>query len=240
MLEARVQLPPIVVSREHADRIEQHRARFAALLPGVPISRTWAVADLLRLGLDDLEAELVELGQRPRIDDAQPAHATDTYFVTLPSPPRGSRWAPRGGKPARGFARLPSMWVPATLAESLAAVLSAFESVAPGVVESRAALVREALGRAFARLDAQAEMVRSIADVIASSEPRFTPAVGVITLSVPMPARGRPPRRARTPRRRARRRARSRRTRASRRRAARGDPDPAPARRASHAVGGSP
>ncbi len=175
MLEARVQMPPIVVSREHADRIEQHRARFAALLPGVPISRTWAVADLLRLGLDDLEAELVELGQRPCIDDAQPAHATDTYFVALPSPPRGSRWAPREGKPARGFAGgSPSMWIPRRSRRKSRSSPQRFRA-SHRAVESRAALVREALARAFARGDAQAEMVRSIADVIASSEPRFTP-----------------------------------------------------------------
>lgn len=231
-------MPPIVVPREQAKRIDARRELFAALLPGVPISRTWAFAEELRIGLDDLEAELAE--HEPRTAAPTEGESSDTFFCLLPDAPRGSRWAPRDGLPADGFVRLPAMWIPRQLAQDITRVLQRFQTIAPGQVRSRAALVREALARAAARGDADAAMHKAMAGVLAEASKQFPPVSAVITLSVPMPARGRPPHRARTPRRRARRCTRRRRTRASRRRAARGDPDPAPARRASHTVGGPP
>jgi hypothetical protein len=238
MPEARVQMPPIVVPREQAERIDARRELFAALLPGVSISRTWAFAEELRIGLDDLEAELAE--HEPRAAAPKTKESSDTFFCLLPDAPRGSRWAPRDGLPADGFVRLPAMWIPRQLAQDITRVLKKFRAIAPGQVKSRAALIREALARAAARNDAHAAMLKAVADVCAKAAEQFPPVSGVIRLSVPIPARGRPPRRARSPKRRARRRTRRRRTRASRRRAARGDPDPTPARRASHTVGGPP
>lgn len=233
-----MQMPPVVVPREQAERIDARRELFAALLPGVPISRTWAFAEELRIGLDDLEAELAE--HEPRAAAPKKGKASDTVFCALPDAPRGSRWAPRDGLPADGFVRLPAMWIPRQLAQDIMRVLRRFRAIVPGKVKSRAALLREALARAAARGDADAAMHKAMADVRAKAAQQFPPLSSVIRLSVPIPARGRPRQRTRTPRRRARRRARSRRTRTSSRRAARGDPDPAPARIASHAAGGRP
>ena len=230
-------MPPIIILREQAARIEQHRAIFEMLLPGVPISAAWAVADILSLGLDDLKVELVDLGQQPRNQRPQVVHDGASSFFAVPAPPRGSRWAPRKGRPAQGFVKLASMWLPADLAQDLTETLATFHKVVPGLVASRAALVREALARGIARLDAQKEMNERVAQFASASSDQFgPPAVGVIKLSALIPARGRPPKRVgkrtktraakrKAPRRKTRRRV----TRANRRARSRGDPDPEPA-----------
>lgn len=221
-------MPPILILREHADRVEQHRARFARLFVGVPVSAAWAVADLLQLGVGDLQGEIIERGGGHRVSGARGAATTPTIF-TAPSPPRGSRWGPRGHDPSAAFVRLSATWIPSGLADDLHDLLRAFRKIAPGVVLSRAALIREALTRAIARLDAQHEMLTAIEGLSQGS--LIPPSTTVIRLASPILPRGRPPKvaRKRTPTRRTRKRAvRSKARRRSPSRS-RDDPDPAPA-----------
>ncbi len=238
MTDAYVQIAPILLPREHVERIEQHRATYAALRAGVPISTSWALADMLRLGLDDLQEELVERGREPGALRAQVSHDGVGCFFAAPSPPRGSRWAPRNGKPAHGFMRLPATRLPAALVNDLADTLKHFREAAPGLVVSRAALVRETLARAIARLDAQREMHDALARLSQTSP--IPPMTSVIKLAVPIPARGRRPKVAsRRPSKRRAARKRSTRTRARRSTRARGrdDPDPPSAHARDRASG---
>lgn len=171
----------------------------AALGPAA--SRTLAFTHLVSVGLRDIQEEL-----RERIGgggEEGSGVAPETEFFA-PSPPRGSRWraspAPRaaskrsgGSRDApSGFVRLTTMIVDRSFVDAIDAVREVLDGVQPGLVASRAALIREALSRGLAAYEAARERRELAAHKFDERGGPFQPLAVLIPMDVLFPPRERP------------------------------------------------
>lgn len=185
-------LPPLLVPQAIYDALEAHRAVLKTAL-GPVASRTWVLAQTVDVGLRDLLTELREHAGVPDGGSGATPNASGTMFFA-PSPPRGSRWtnhaAARGasarpaggpqGAPA-GFVRLTTMIVDRRFVDAIDEVRRAFDRARPGLVASRAALMREALARGLAAYEQEREQHGRMRRLLEASP--FPPAVAQIPLA---------------------------------------------------------
>jgi hypothetical protein len=197
-------LPPLLVPQATYDGLEAHRAALESTL-GPAVSRTWVFKQAVDVGLRDLLAELRERAGKPEEEETGAASDRGGSTFIAPSPPRGSRWTsqatargasrrpaagPRGAP--TGFVRLTTMIVDRPFVDMIDEVRDAFDRMQPGLVASRAALIREALGRALAAYEeahAQHERIRRVLE--AQTGP-FQPVSAQIPLAALLVPRERP------------------------------------------------
>lgn len=201
-----VALPPLLLPAPLHERLEAQRARMQAGFSALLFSRTSVFVEAVSVGLRDLATELAESTSPTTNGSATSYVAEDRGSTTFfaPSPPRGSRWVAQDvvhGTPAKGsrgkqsrsssapsgFVRLTTMVVSRDFLASIDAVRRAFDKVRPGLVASRAMLIREALSRGLAAFQQQQELHDRLMRMSMDASSPFPPSIATIPLEAILP-----------------------------------------------------
>lgn len=196
---------------------------------------------LVGVGLQDLIAELCERTGTSNEGPSETSRTRDGVVFFEPSPPRGSRWASAttargasknraatfGGEP-QGFVRLTTMVLDRKVLDLVGETRDAYDAMQPGLVASRAALIREALARGLAAVKRGREEheTRHLIEAMPSPIASMSTTISLSRLLAPYERSAKASAIESTPRARPRRRAKRRRARRTRRSRTRSrDPD---------------
>lgn len=164
MVTSSAQLSSQVLPEHFVVGLDALRTRFQALLRGVPVSRTYVLANAIVDGLGVMRQEFETLSPSPALPPEGQRAIAAQIFKT-PSPPKGARWlreqsapppAPLPGENKRrvsnGYVRLPATMVDRAVLDAIDAAAKLYGRRLPSAPLSRAMIIREAISRGLSKL----------------------------------------------------------------------------------------